>query len=301
MEFAMKRRKPKIALVLGSGGARGLAHIGVIEELLSRGYDITSVAGTSMGALVGGIYAAGKLPDFKKWVLGIDKFRMFQLLDFSFRLDGMVKGQRIISTLKEMVPDLSIEALPIPFAAISTDMAAEREVVFDRGSLFDAIRASISLPAFFRPVHKSDMVLMDGGILNPLPINRVSRRRGDKVFAVDVNVPDDEKPLPVRRKVQAEDDDDSTFVEWLKRTFSSDSSDDEKADSSLYSPYGGSLLQASDMMIERISRLTVELYKPRLLIEVPAAAYGILEFYRAPEIMELGRAAAAQALDRYEE
>lgn len=297
----MKRRKPKIALVLGSGGARGLAHIGVIEELLSRGYDITSVAGTSMGALVGGIYAAGKLPDFKKWVLGIDKFRMFQLLDFSFRLDGMVKGQRIISTLKEMVPDLSIEALPIPFAAISTDMAAEREVVFDRGSLFDAIRASISLPAFFRPVHKSDMVLMDGGILNPLPINRVSRRRGDKVFAVDVNVPDDEKPLPVRRKVQAEDDDDSTFVEWLKRTFSSDSSDDEKADSSLYSPYGGSLLQASDMMIERISRLTVELYKPRLLIEVPAAAYGILEFYRAPEIMELGRAAAAQALDRYEE
>lgn len=297
----MKRRKPKIALVLGSGGARGLAHIGVIEELLSRGYDITSVAGTSMGALVGGIYAAGKLPDFKKWMLGIDKFRMFQLLDFSFRLDGMVKGQRIISTLKEMVPDLSIEALPIPFAAISTDMAAEREVVFDRGSLFDAIRASISLPAFFRPVHKSDMVLMDGGILNPLPINRVSRRRGDKVFAVDVNVPDDEKPLPVRRKVQAEDDDDSTFIEWLKRTFSSDSSDDEKADSSLYSPYGGSLLQASDMMIERISRLTVELYKPRLLIEVPAAAYGILEFYRAPEIMELGRAAAAQALDRYEE
>lgn len=297
----MKRRKPKIALVLGSGGARGLAHIGVIEELLSRGYDITSVAGTSMGALVGGIYAAGKLPDFKKWVLGIDKFRMFQLLDFSFRLDGMVKGQRIISTLKEMVPDLSIEALPIPFAAISTDMAAEREVVFDSGSLFDAIRASISLPAFFRPVHKSDMVLMDGGILNPLPINRVSRRRGDKVFAVDVNVPDDEKPLPVRRKVQAEDDDDSTFVEWLKRTFSSDSSDDEKADSSLYSPYGGSLLQASDMMIERISRLTVELYKPRLLIEVPAAAYGILEFYRAPEIMELGRVAAAQALDRYEE
>ncbi len=296
----MKRRKPKIALVLGSGGARGLAHIGVIEELLSRGYDITSVAGTSMGALVGGIYAAGKLPDFKKWVLGIDKFRMFQLLDFSFRLDGMVKGQRIISTLKEMVPDLSIEALPIPFAAISTDMAAEREVVFDRGSLFDAIRASISLPAFFRPVHKSDMVLMDGGILNPLPINRVSRRRGDKVFAVDVNVPDDEKPLPVRRKVQADDDDDSTFVEWLKRTFRPDNSADTKEEPSLYSPYGGSLLQASDMMIERISRLTVELYKPRLLIEVPAAAYGILEFYRAPEIMELGRAAAAQALDRYE-
>lgn len=296
----MKRRKPKIALVLGSGGARGLAHIGVIEELLSRGYDITSVAGTSMGALVGGIYAAGKLPDFKKWVLGIDKFRMFQLLDFSFRLDGMVKGQRIISTLKEMVPDLSIEALPIPFAAISTDMAAEREVVFDRGSLFDAIRASISLPAFFRPVHKSDMVLMDGGILNPLPINRVSRRWGDKVFAVDVNVPDDEKPLPVRRKVQADDDDDSTFVEWLKRTFRPDNSADTKEEPSLYSPYGGSLLQASDMMIERISRLTVELYKPRLLIEVPAAAYGILEFYRAPEIMELGRAAAAQALDRYE-
>ena len=115
-----------------------------------------------------------------------------------------------------------------------------------------------------------------------------------------MNVPDDEKPLPVRRKVQADDDDDSTFVEWLKRTFRPDNSADTKEEPSLYSPYGGSLLQASDMMIERISRLTVELYKPRLLIEVPAAAYGILEFYRAPEIMELGRAAAAQALDRYE-
>ena len=148
----MKKNKQKIALVLGSGGARGLAHIGVIEELLSRGYEITSVAGTSMGALVGGIFAAGKLSEFKEWVLDIDKLRLFQLLDFSFRLDGMVKGQRIISTLKEFVPDRPIESLDIPFSAIATDMLAEKEVVFDSGNLFEAIRASISLPAFFRPV-----------------------------------------------------------------------------------------------------------------------------------------------------
>lgn len=294
----MKRNRQKIALVLGSGGARGLAHVGVIEELLSRGYEITSVAGTSMGALVGGIYAAGKLSDFKEWVLGIDKLRMFQLLDFSFRFDGMVKGQRIISTLKEFVPDRPIESLDIPFAAVATDMLAEKEVVFDSGNLFDAIRASISLPAFFRPVHKSDMVLMDGGILNPLPINRVHRRRGDKLFAVDVNVPDTDKPIHVQRQVKAGEEEDSAFVEWFKRTFMPDSSDAESRINSDSRSYDGGLMQASDMMIERISRLTVELYKPHLLIEVPVASYGILAFYHAREIIEAGRLAAVRALDR---
>ena len=293
----MKKNKQKIALVLGSGGARGLAHIGVIEELLSRGYEITSVAGTSMGALVGGIFAAGKLSEFKEWVLDIDKLRLFQLLDFSFRLDGMVKGQRIISTLKEFVPDRPIESLDIPFLAIATDMLAEKEVVFDSGNLFEAIRASISLPAFFRPVHKSDMVLMDGGILNPLPVNRVHRRRGDKLFAVDVNVPDAAKPVHVQRQVKAGEEEDSAFVEWLKRTFMPDSERPEARIATDRS-YDGGLMQASDMMIERISRLTVALYKPHLLIEVPVASYGILAFYHAREIIEAGRLAAVRALDR---
>ena len=132
----MGRKKRTVALVLGSGGARGLAHIGIIEELLNRGYEITSVSGTSMGALVGGIYAAGKLEDFKHWIEGVDKFKMFQLLDFTFRFDGLVKGSRIINTLKELVPDVPIEDLPIPFSAIATDVHAEKEIVFDSGCLF---------------------------------------------------------------------------------------------------------------------------------------------------------------------
>ena len=165
----MGRKKRTVALVLGSGGARGLAHIGIIEELLNRGYEITSISGTSMGALVGGIYAAGKLEDFKHWIEGVDKFKMFQLLDFTFRFDGLVKGSRIINTLKELVPDVPIEDLPIPFSAIATDVHAEKEIVFDSGCLFDAIRASISLPSFFRPVHKKDMVLWTEEFSTPFP------------------------------------------------------------------------------------------------------------------------------------
>lgn len=293
----MGRKKRTVALVLGSGGARGLAHIGIIEELLNRGYEITSISGTSMGALVGGIYAAGKLEDFKHWIEGVDKFKMFQLLDFTFRFDGLVKGSRIINTLKELVPDVPIEDLPIPFSAIATDVHAEKEIVFDSGCLFDAIRASISLPSFFRPVHKKDMVLMDGGILNPLPINRVQRFPGDRVIAVDVNAQALEETASSPRPEPSATDGISIFKEWWRKTFFSGHPDENLKEEPNYNYYN-SLLQASHMMIRRISQLSVEIYKPDLLIEVPAAAYGVLEFYHSHEIIEMGRRAAITALDR---
>ena len=176
-----------VALVLSSGGARGLVHIGVIEELEEQGYHISSIAGASMGALIGGVYAAGKLTEFREWMKGIDKRKMVELTDFSLSINHLVKGNRIIDAIKEIVPDTPIENLPIPYCAVATDWETGREVTFRKGSLFGAIRASISLPAYYEPVRINGMVLIDGGIVNPLPLNRVARKKGDLLVGVDVS------------------------------------------------------------------------------------------------------------------
>ena len=156
-----------VALALSSGGARGLAHIGAIEELESNGYHITSIAGCSMGALIGGVYAAGKLEEFREWMKTIDRKKMLELTDFSFSINHLVKGNRIIEAIMDFVPDIAIEELPIPYCAVATDLKAGREVVIDKGSLFEAIRASISLPSFYKPIQRDDMILIDGGVINP--------------------------------------------------------------------------------------------------------------------------------------
>ncbi|MBR0180495.1 MAG: patatin-like phospholipase family protein, partial [Prevotella sp.] len=176
-----------VALVLSSGGARGLAHIGAIEELEAQGYRITSIAGCSMGALIGGVYAAGKLEEFREWMKTVDRKKMLELTDFSFSLNHLVKGTRIIEAIMEFVPDIPIEDLPIPYCAVATDWKSGHEVVFREGSLFEAIRASISLPSFYEPVKRDGMILIDGGVTNPIPMNRVARHEGDILVGIDVS------------------------------------------------------------------------------------------------------------------
>ncbi len=161
----MATKGRKVSLVLGSGGARGLAHIGVIRWLTEHDYDIVAVSGSSVGALVGGIHAAGKLDEFEKWVRAIRTRDIFKLLDLSFDRDGLVRGERIIETLKDLIGDCCIEDLDIPFTAVATDLRREREVWLNRSPLFDAIRASISLPLFFKPARRGEVMLVDGGIL----------------------------------------------------------------------------------------------------------------------------------------
>jgi len=144
-------RKPTIALALGSGGAKGLAHIGAIEEIVAQGYDIVAIAGTSMGALIGGIYAMGKLDVYRDWVSALAKMDVLKLVDWTFSGGGLIKGERIIETLRELIGDARIEDLPLAFTAVATDLDREREVWLTRGPLFDAIRASIAIPTVFRP------------------------------------------------------------------------------------------------------------------------------------------------------
>ena len=178
-----------ISLVLGSGGARGYAHIGAIEELVAQGFEIRSVAGASMGALVGGVYAAGKLDVYRDWVLPLQRFDVLRMLDWTFSGGGLIKGDRIIDKLRELIGDVRIEDLPIAYTAVAVDMLAQREVWFSRGSLFDAIRASIAIPTILRPHHYEGRLLVDGGLLNPVPITPTLRDLTDCTIAVDVNAP----------------------------------------------------------------------------------------------------------------
>ena len=180
---------PTVSLVLGSGGARGYAHIGAIEELLAQGYDIRSVAGASMGALVGGMYAAGQLDAYRDWARALQRLDVLRLLDWTFTGGGFIKGDRVIEQLRNLIGDIRIEDLAISYTAVAVDLYAQREVWFSRGPLFDAIRASIAIPTVFRPHHYEGRTLVDGGLLNPVPITPTLRDLTDCTIAVDINAP----------------------------------------------------------------------------------------------------------------
>lgn len=177
-----------VSLVLGSGGARGLAHIGVIRALEEAGvFDIRSVSGSSIGALIGGMYAAGKLDEYEKWVRTLNTGDIWGLLDFSFTWAGLFKGEKLMRKMKEMLGDVQIEDLPVSFTAVATDVERRREVWLDKGSLYEAVRASIAIPGFFTPAVRDGCVLVDGGLLSPLPIAPVQRSGAEKMIVVSLN------------------------------------------------------------------------------------------------------------------
>ena len=284
-------RKKDVALVLSSGGARGLAHIGAIEELLAHGYRITSIAGSSMGALVGGVYAAGKLEAFRDWVKGIDKKRMLELIDFSLSINHLAKGDRIIEAIMEFVPDVAIEDLPIPYCAVATDLTSGREVLFNKGSLFKAIRASITLPTFYKPVERDGMVLIDGGVINPIPLNRVKRQEGDILVGVDVNVHDFKSQWEEMHKSPEPKKDDTSLKTKILDMITPDD---------INLNYYTVLSRASRMMIHQNSILMAELMKPDILVDIQMDKYGVFDFYKSEKIVALGQKKMSQAINEYE-
>ena len=283
--------KKDVALVLSSGGARGLAHIGAIEELLAHGYRITSVAGSSMGALVGGVYAAGKLEAFRDWVKGIDKKRMLELIDFSLSINHLAKGDRIIEAIMEFVPDVAIEDLPIPYCAVATDLTSGREVLFNKGSLFKAIRASITLPTFYKPVERDGMVLIDGGVINPIPLNRVKRQEGDILVGVDVNVHDFKSQWEEMHKSPEPKKNDTSLKTKILDMITPDD---------INLNYYTVLSRASRMMIHQNSILMAELMKPDILVDIQMDKYGVFDFYKSEKIVALGQKKMSQAINEYE-
>ncbi|MEE4184808.1 MAG: patatin-like phospholipase family protein [Gammaproteobacteria bacterium] len=282
----------RVSLVLGSGGARGLAHIGVIRWLEEHGYQVVGLAGSSIGALVGGVYAAGKLDEFERWVRAIRAADVLKLLDFSFGRDGLVRGEKIISALQELLGECQIEDCDIPFTAVATDVVREKEVWLSSGSLFDAIRASISLPLFFKPARVNGVQLLDGGILNPVPIAPTFSDDSDITIAVNLGgKPDPDFPAPqLVNEAEADSDLVSRVAEFL-RDFSKRESGDESSISMLEITD-----RTFDAMQGAIARQQLAAYPPDVELIVPNNVCGTLEFDRAAEMIALGYELAERRL-----
>lgn len=287
-----------VSLVLGSGGARGLAHIGVIECLTEHGYTIRSIAGSSMGALIGGIYAAGELEAYKHWVTALSKTDVFRLLDLSFGWSGIFKGDRIIDKLRHLIGDRNIEDLPISFTAIATDVEHEKEVWLSKGPLFDAIRASIAVPMVFTPVEIGGVRLVDGGVINPVPIAPTLRDRTDLIIAVNVNglAPDvgaAARAEGLKRKRPHDTREDAGYRERIG-SFISDLAGRIRSPAPETWDMFDVMTRSLDTMQNTIARLKLAAYSPDLTITISREAANMFEFYRARELIELGRESAAQ-------
>ena len=331
--------KKEVALVLSSGGPRGFAYIGAIEELLERGYTITSVAGTSIGSLIGGIYAAGKLPESKKWLFSLDKWNLFSLMDLSFGKNHFVRGDRIIEAINQIVPDVNIEDLEIPYKAIATDLYTGEEIIFDKGKLLPAIRASISIPSLFRPVKHDLTSFIDGAMTNCLPLNRIERKEGDILVAFDVNHIDIDDIRENLKKENAIELADAAFEEWkssqmkeiidgmgsnssnqsfmkrlkragikgaalLKEVMAHKESMDlaeQENDTDFGETYYSILDRSFSILYHTVTELSIQLNRPDILVRMPFDSYGeIADYIKGAEISELGRNLMREALDKYE-
>ena len=336
--------KKRIALVLGSGGARGYAHIGVIEELESRGYDIACIAGCSMGAVVGGIYAAGKLDQYRDWIQSLDYLDVLRLVDVSFRL-GAIRGEKVFGQIRNIVGEINIEDLRIPYTAVATDLTHQQEIWFQEGCLHQAMRASAAIPSLFTPVMQGNRMLVDGSLLNPLPIVPVVSSHCDLIIAVNLNstqqsnyqLPVIQRPaafkgrfdnlmsslgsrMPFRNRhaeqlLNLEQEMLAPLAEplsnpWLDSTQPARPATEEGSPKSatgsvIIDNVGpASLLdlinQSFEVMQTSLAQYKIAGYPPDILINVPKRVCRFFEFYKAAELIELGRVIAKDTLDRYE-
>ncbi len=328
-----KKDTKDVALVLSSGGPRGFAYIGAIEELEKRGYNITSIAGTSIGSLIGGIYAAGRLAEIKDWLFSLDAWKVFTLMDISISTNHLVKGDKVIEAMKEIVPEVNIEDLRIPYCAVASDLFTGEEIIFDKGELFRAIRASISIPSLFRPVKYGTRTLIDGGIVNTMPLDRVARNGHDLLVGFNVNDVDVEginKALAEEARLEQQREDEEkaiadeteavldsirhdrniSFIDKVKlagahghRIISHAFTTKEKGDSDLEigENYYSILSRTFSLMNHVNTKVAIERFRPDIVVNMPFDSYGqIADYAKAEEISEAGRVLMAEALDKYE-
>lgn len=279
--------KRNVALVLSSGGSRGLAHIGVIHELVKQGFQITSVSGSSIGSVIGGLYAMGKLHEYTKWVSTFNKMDVWGFMDFTLTTNGLLKGERVFDKMKTFIPDMNIEDMPIPFAAVATDILHEKEVVFTKGSFYEAVRASVAIPAVFTPVKYNNTILVDGGILNPIPIEHVRRKNGDILIVVNLY---GEKKVDIPNEKNI----DNGYLNRLINPLLTLISTGDKSSKGYYSL----LSSTTSAMIHRIAKMSIEKHKPDLVINIPHDSANTFDFYRAKELIELGENATKKALQK---
>ena len=282
-----------VSLVLGSGGARGLAHIGVIQWLAENKYEIRSVSGSSIGALIGGIYATGKLEVYAEWVLALERIQVLRLLDPSFGRAGLFKGERIMAVLRRLIGEFEIEHLPMSFTAVATDLDSGAEVWLREGKLFDAIRASIATPLIFTPHRLSGRTLLDGGLVNPVPVAPTLNDTTELTVAVDLSGPFEAQPPAGVASAPIPDVDNyarriRAFVESLQGPKQAPEPAQGMFDIAM---------AAMDTMQSTIARLKLAAYAPNVMIQVPRNACGYIEYWRAEEMIALGRERTRQAFE----
>ncbi len=280
----------KVALVLSSGGARGLAHIGVIESLLENGYEISSISGSSIGSVVGAFYAAGKLPEYREWVCNLERLDVFNLIDFTFSVQGFIKGEKVFKTLEKIIPDQRIEELRIPFAAVTTDIKNKQEKVFTTGSMYEAIKASVAIPTVIKPVTIDGVAFIDGGVTNPIPVEHVKRTEGDILVVSNVNA-----ILPYKKSVkqlQLEKKESERYNQRIQ-SFLSDWSKKLPGASPVDKKLGffDILNESIDLMQDKLTSLLLEKHKPDILINISRECASTFEFYKAKELIDVGREA----------
>ena len=270
--------KKKISLVLGSGGARGITHIGIIKWLEEHNYEITSISGCSMGALIGGFYAAGRLDAYTDWLREIDILDMLKLLDFKGS-GGFVSGKKLMSKLQDILGEHNIEDLPIKFTAVATDIDAQKEVWINEGPLISAIRASISLPMFFTPYRYKNKNLVDGGVLNPVPI--APTFHDDTEITISINLGGEPTLIPLDEK----DNDDSSFSQTIKDYLTKLSLPESfTKENNIYMVANKSF----ETMQSNIARMKLAAYPSDIEIDVPINLCGTFEFNKADQLIEYG-------------
>ncbi|MCK4661649.1 MAG: patatin-like phospholipase family protein [Bacteroidales bacterium] len=290
------KMKQPISLVLSGGGARGIAHIGVIEELEKQGFEIKSISGTSMGALVGAVYSIGKMEEFKNWIYTMDKLEIFKFIDFTFSSQGLVKGDRVFEKMKEFIPDTNIEDLKIHYTATATDITNKKEVVFTKGSIYEAVRASIAIPTVFTPVKIENSLLVDGGVINPVPINHVKRTKGDILIVVHVNA-----DVPVYMPSISIDEENKRQSKYRTKIekFQNELNKINSKTKNEKLGYFKLINKTVGLLTYQISKMMIERYPPDILINVSRESCGIFDFYKAEELVEIGRHEAIESLKEY--
>ncbi len=298
-KYAYSGKVPKdkktVSLVLGSGGARGYAHIGVIEMIEKHGYEIKSISGSSMGALVGAFYAAGKLGEFKEWVLTLDAIEVVKLVDFTFAGGGFVNGNNVYKKIELMIGDIKIEDLPLTYTAVASDINSREEVWFQKGKLIDATRASVAIPTILTPVVKDERLLVDGGILNPLPITPVLSDDTDLIIVVnlDANIPNTYAVrIPKEHKEQQNKIYKEALKFWDKAIKLIDANTSEENEIDIFYVLGKTLDTAQSVLAEH----AMKGHKPDIIINIPRDACEFYEFDKAYELIEIGKMAAEESL-----
>lgn len=306
----------RVALALGSGGARGYAHIGVIDELHDRGYEIVGIAGSSMGALVGGLQAADRLDEFADWAKSLTQRAVLRLLDPSISAAGVLRAEKILDAVRDILGEVTIEELAIPYTAVSTDLLSGKSVWLQRGPVDRAIRASIAIPGVITPHVFDGRLLADGGILDPLPMAPIAAVNADLTIAVSL------AGSETGGRYEPTDTEPRATTEWLSRmwrsttalfdtsrsitppdeTASADDLIDPSKEETVVPKLGSFevMNRTIDIAQAALARHTLAAYPPDLLIEVPRTACRSLEFHRAAEVIDVGRELAVIALDLLE-